>query len=97
MTTKENGFFPFSTLELDEIKKKMHGNPDEIYASRYEVGRLLATIEWLQDREANIATRLGNSHVELDALFSPSQIDELGGVLEGEPTEFDFSLEEMAA
>lgn len=95
MTTKDHGFFPFSSLELEAIKKKMLGNPDNVYATMYEVGRLLATVEWYQDREANIAQRLTNSQTELDVLFSPAQIEEIA-VLEGEPTEFDFCLEEAA-
>ncbi len=94
MVTRTHGFFPFSSLEIEGLKKELSRNPDEIKATMYDVGRLLATIEWYQDREASLAMRLGNSQTELDVLFSPENIEAIS-VLEGEDTTTDLNWSDI--
>lgn len=71
-------YFPLSSQELDELKADVSRYRRELeFFTPETVGRLLATIEWYQRRDADIATRLGNSQVELDELFSAEAIETL--------------------
>lgn len=75
MMAQKFGFFPLTTEEIDNLWKQLRQTHQPI--DRCDVGRLLATIEWYQNREADLAIRLGNSRVELDLLFRPDDIDQI--------------------
>lgn len=77
MDVRSRGFFPFSSTEIQSLKDRLVGGVDASVSTRDVVGRLLATVEWYQAREADMATRLGNSEVELDSLFPPGAVDML--------------------
>lgn len=93
---RENGFLPLSTTELEQLKAELSGSTDgfQLRFTLETVGRLLATVEWYQDRETNIATALCNSRAELDVLFAPADLDTIP-VLDEEPTNAEIQLDDV--